>query len=105
LEEHKREFHPISKGSSWNKGLTKETDERVAKGTQTLIDGYKSGRLIAYNKGKPKSEEEKKKVSLSMKKAHEEGRANNFAHSRHSCGKMSYPEQWLLAVIKNRFND
>ena len=30
LEDHNHEFHPIPKGSSWNKGLTKESDARIA---------------------------------------------------------------------------
>lgn len=28
---------------AWNKGLTKETDERLLKASKTLSDGYKSG--------------------------------------------------------------
>lgn len=49
LSEHKHKFHPIPKGSSWNKGLTKETDIRIRnsslKISQVLMDGFKSGRL------------------------------------------------------------
>ena len=40
LQEHNHAEHPIPKGSSWNKGLTAEIDERVrrlsAKVSQTL---------------------------------------------------------------------
>lgn len=34
LFEHNRENHPVPKGQAWNKGLTKETDERVAIGAK-----------------------------------------------------------------------
>lgn len=62
---HNHEVHPIPEGSSWNKGLTKETDNRVAKYGQATSNSYKSGRLIPYNKGKIKSEEEKEKIRIS----------------------------------------
>lgn len=47
LEEHKREFHPIPKRSSWNKGLTKETDERLAKANAKLKARYASGEIVS----------------------------------------------------------
>lgn len=49
------------------------------------------------------TEEQKKKLSESMKKAHAEGRAGSFP-SRKGCEK-SYPEKWFESVIKNRFED
>lgn len=51
------------------------------------------------NKGKtghPMSLESRKKISEGMKKAHAEGRANNWQDSRRKNGKEgSYPEQFL----------
>ena len=47
LEEHKRKFHPIPKGSSWNKGLTKETDERLAKANIKQKARYASGEIVS----------------------------------------------------------
>lgn len=41
----------INPGYGWNKGLTKETDERVAKGSNTLRKGYEEGRIVASNLG------------------------------------------------------
>ena len=41
-----------------------------------------------------------------MKKAQSEGRANNFAKSRHSGGvKMKKKKKWFLGVINNEFAD
>ena len=52
---------------AWNKGLTKETDERLLKASKTLSDGYKSGRLINANLGKQHTDEEKKNLSEKRK--------------------------------------
>lgn len=42
------------------------------------------------------------KISASMKKAHAEGRAHNIGNCRWN-NKPSYPEQWLMGVLKNEF--
>ena len=68
LFEHNHQVHPIEKGSSWNKGLTKETDERVAKYCQTTRDRLDAGIIQPSMKGKHLSDERKKKTSASMKK-------------------------------------
>lgn len=48
----------------------------------------------------------KSQISYSMKKAHQEGRANNWQDSRRKNGKEgSYPEQFFKEVIKNEFDD
>lgn len=54
--------------------------------------------------GKCHTEEQKKKISDSMKKAHLEGRAHNIGESRWN-NKPSYPEQWFMQVIENEFNN
>ena len=59
LKEHKQKFHPIPKGSSWNKGLTKETDKRLAKANAKLIAKYASGELLPTWLGKHHSTETK----------------------------------------------
>jgi G:T-mismatch repair DNA endonuclease (very short patch repair protein) len=48
----------------WNKGLTKETDGRVRKATDSIREGYKTWR-IGWNKGKRLSKEHKDKISES----------------------------------------
>ena len=49
------------------------------------------------------SEETKKKISESMKKAIKEGRASGW-HKR-KAGTKSYPEEWFEKVIQNEFDD
>lgn len=100
LIEHNHQFHPIPKGQVWNKNLTKETDKRVAKGAKTLTDGYKSGRIIAHNKGKHHSEEEKQKISKSMKKYLNEN-PDKVPYILNHSSKESYPEQYFRTVFKN----
>ena len=46
----------------------------------------------------------KNKLSLSMKKAHEEGRAWNIGMSRWN-NEPSYPEKFFMKVIENEFED
>lgn len=83
---------------AWNKGLTKDTDERVALITDKVSDTLK---------GKPGhkiSEETRAKISDSMKKAHAEGRAWNIGMSRWN-NEPSYPEKFFMRVIDNEFTD
>lgn len=88
----------------WNKGLTKETDERVRKGGETYKNRVKTGEIIPPQTGRPLSEEHKKKISESMKLAHKEHRAHNIGECRWKC-ELSYPEQFFIEVIKNEFQD
>lgn len=64
----------------------------------------------APNKGKPgtwrnrkHTEEQKKKISESMKLAHIEGRAHNIGECRWN-NKPSYPEEWFIKMLKKEFN-
>ena len=49
------------------------------------------------------SEESRKKLSETLKKAHAEGRASTWK-SRYKC-EHSYPENWFIGVINNEFTD
>ncbi len=51
--------------TAWNKGLTKETDERVARGGQKLSKRIQSGEVIPSQLGKPITNEVKLKISKS----------------------------------------
>lgn len=51
---------------AWNKGLTKETDERVAKGAQTFRDNVKSGAIVIC--GHPKSVQSIQKMLITRQK-------------------------------------
>ena len=87
---------------SWNKGLTKETDERVKQNSDAL---KKSIRENGHNwKGKHHNSDTKKKISEKMKIAHEEGRAWNIGKSRWN-NEPSYPETFFMRVIENEFDD
>lgn len=100
--------YPHSRGTlgkrAWNKGLTKDTDERVFKAGKTLINNIKSGKVIPHMKGKNLSAEHKLKISKMMKLAHKEGRAWNIGISRWN-NKKSHPEKFFTEVIENNFLD
>lgn len=84
----------------WNKGLTKETDERVRKGAENLKEAYSSGKIISHNKGITLSNEEKLRISKSRKlylKEHPDKVPYLLNHS----SKISYPEQYFINVFQN----
>jgi len=56
------------------------------------------------NKGRKLSDEGREKLSSSMKKAHQEGRAWNIGRSRWN-NESSYPEKFFMEVIQNEFLD
>lgn len=82
---------------AWNKGLDK-SDPRIA--AQAISASKKmKGRV-----GRTPSEEQKKTISESMKKAHAEGRAHNIGSSRWK-NEPSYPEKFFMKVIENEFQN
>lgn len=97
LLDHNHLYHPIEKGSSWNKGLTKDTDDRVLKGSNTFKENLKSGKTIHGWVGKHISSKIRNKISSSMKKAIREGRAHGWM----SRNIISYPEQFWINVLNN----
>lgn len=54
--------------------------------------------------GKHHTEEQKQKISESMKLAHAEGKAHNIGKSRWN-NEPSYPEKWFMEVIENEFEN
>lgn len=64
MMEHNHKFHPIQPGSSWNKGLTKETDIRVKQYVDTNKRLLKEGKIIPGMKGKHLTQEDKKKKRI-----------------------------------------
>ena len=89
---------------AWNKGLTKQTDQRVKKTGESYHNRILNGSIIPPQLGKPLSDQHKKKVSEGMKKAHKEGRAWNIGMSRWN-SEMSYPQKFFTLVIANQFED
>lgn len=96
LQEHNRKFHPVQKGSSWNKGLTKTTDARVASYVQTCKD---RNHYIPFCKGKHLSEEHKRKTSEGMKKFFKE-HPDRVPYLLNHSSKESYPEKYFREVFE-----
>lgn len=88
----------------WDKGLTKETDERVRKRAETFRKNFESGEIENWWLNREHTDETKKKISESMKNAHKERRAHNIGECRWKC-EPSYPEKFFINVIKNEFQD
>lgn len=97
LNQHKHLMHKIQ--NPWNKGLTKETDERIVKSAITLKENIKNGKLI--RRKVIVTNETKHKISEGMKKAHQERRAGEWLGRN----KKSYAEQFFEKVIQNEFLD
>lgn len=102
MYKHKHDKHGTNRG--WNKGLTKETDPRIAKRVATLKKHISEGLIKNHWQGKHIPNEIRKKISASMKKAHAEGRAHNIGESRWN-NEPSWPEKWFMQVIENEFTD
>ena len=105
---HTKEGKEFSKKLSypaWNKGLTKETDERVRKIGERYRENLRYDKIKHPWIGRQHKEITKKKISESMKKAHKEGRAWNIGFLRWKFRRPSYPEQFFMKVIQNEFNN
>jgi very-short-patch-repair endonuclease len=99
-------FSPTPKGTpSKLKGKKLENihDEERAKEIKEKISKSLTGKKYP-NRNIIVSPETRKKISEAMKKAHAEGRAHNIGMSRWN-NKPSYPETFLMKVIKDSFED
>lgn len=90
-------------GGGWNKGkhLSDEYKLKIKEGVRRAIEAGKKYDGSAWV-GRKHTEEQKQKISASMKKAHKEGRAHNIGECRWN-NEPSYPEQWFMKVLKNEF--
>lgn len=84
--------------SAWNKGLTKETDERVAKLCKTRQIHYDIGMFTGSFTGKCHSEETKKKISASLTK-YLLDYPDNVPYLRNHSSKPSYPEKIMMNAL------
>jgi len=82
----------------WNKGLKKETDDRVNNYSKKI------SKSLTGKTRKSLTEETRKNLSIKLKLAHKEGRAWNIGMSRWN-NKPSYPESFFMKVIENEFED
>ena len=64
----------------WNKGLTKETDERIKKTTETYHKHFDEGKFVGSFKGKHHSEETKLSISKKMM-------GNQYGRKAIGCGR------------------
>lgn len=84
----------------WNKGLDKQTDERVKNRGITYSQRVKDGSIIPFMRGKHLSDETKKKLSVSRTNyllAHPDQVPYILNHS----SKRSYPELMLDKALNN----
>lgn len=83
--------------NTWNKGLNKNNDERIRVQSEKLKEKYKSGEL------KPTchkhSEQTKQKISISLKKAHEELRHRGWSFKNLDVNHRSYPEKFFIRML------
>ena len=67
-QQHKQSNNYGFKGKTgWNKGLTKENNKSILKGSETAKKRYASGEIINHWKGKHHKEEIKQKISEKLK--------------------------------------
>lgn len=81
-------------GHIWNKGLTKQTDSRVAQIGATLS-------TVMIGKGHKQSIETREKISKSFIKAHSEGRMVGWAHINSDPNRMSSSEKVFKKWLDN----
>lgn len=58
----------IDRENVWNKGLTKDSDPRIAAVSNHLKNAYATGMLVSAQKDKPRTTAEKQRISETMKK-------------------------------------
>jgi len=79
----------------WNKGKTKDSDSRVKKLSEKVSTSTKG--LIKS----PLTKEQKEKISIALKRAHQEGRHLGWHHKNADPERRTYPEKWFRKVIQN----
>lgn len=85
-----------TKGDVWNKGLTKETNDSLRRAGEALKRRWaKDGNP---NKGKPMSDEQKKKISISRSKFLKEN-PDKIPYLLNHSSKISYPEQYFIELF------
>ena len=95
---------PHEKVKPWNKGLTKETDNRVLKGSQNIIKAFKDGANPGWYKHHRHSKETKNILSQQAKERYMNGwevrcgRAKKYNYNSKVCGNIKVDGMWELAV-------
>jgi len=86
----------------WNKGLTKETDERMSKMADTVLESYKCGdrKSITTFKGRTHTQETKDKISKSRIKYLAENPDKVPYLLNHKSKGESYPEKYFREILE-----
>ena len=100
-KKHKQKEHYANKGNrAWNTGKTKTTDKRLAKTSETLKEGYRTGRIIPSFLGKNMSEKTRQKISKKLQgntnyKPHKSGRGYKGYYKGVFCSS-GYELAWVI---------
>ena len=92
---HYKQCHSEVSKNVWNKGLTKETDARIAKYVKTNYNRNQYGKTT---RGISKTLEQRKKISDSMKKFYKE-HLELIPYKLHHSSKESYPEKYFNELL------
>lgn len=95
-------YSPQSGRKSWNKGLTKDTDSRVAKRVHTLRINHESGKTVFH--GHTTSEETKKKLSV-IRKKYLDDNPDKVPYVLNHSSQKSYPEKYFEDCFLDIKND
>jgi len=87
-------------GNVWNKGLTKETDERVKNAAQAYSDKVKDGKIIPHMRGKHLSDEQKQILSIKRKEYLQNNPEAITGFKIRQNRKPSYAEQFIINIIE-----
>ena len=109
LQKHIRSNHAKydenGKRMIWNKGLKYKDHPSLRKARNTLVDGYKSGRLCASNKGKKHTKEEIQKIRIGTFAYFQ--KINGISQPRYNINSISFFDKlskekgWNLQHAKN----
>jgi hypothetical protein len=86
------------KHKQWNKGLTAQTDERVKKAKETLLNGYVTGRLTPSWTGRKHTEETKRKQAIHGGIREGSGRGKQGTYCGYRC-QSSWELAWVVYNI------
>ena len=98
IEKHYNKAN-IPKHPAWNKGLTKETDERLKIKSEKLHDRFVKGEIKQFFEGKHHTEETKKRLSEKQKKFLKEN-PEKVPYKLNHHSKKSYPEIYFGEIFK-----
>ena len=106
--ENPNKLNAIPKSEVWKKAMNdrkgRGANQFTKYGKEWVVKESTIEKMRKRMTGNKLSEDIKKSISISMKKAHSEKRAWNIGKSRWN-NKPSWPEQFFMKVIENEFLD